>query len=68
MSSWLVASAPTPESEVDRIVQELRSLPWIRPGDPSVFVGSRDPMRHRPGDKTAAEIVEEDRDWDRDSG
>lgn len=41
-------------------LRRIRALPWVRPGKGKVK-GAKHPIRLRPGDKTAAEIVIEDR-------
>jgi prevent-host-death family protein len=49
-----------PATEAD-IVRRLREMPWIRPGRGGEPLGARDPLPHRPGEKTLADIVLEDR-------
>jgi prevent-host-death family protein len=57
----LVPPEEPPELDESEIVRTLLCLPWIRPGTGGTPLGARDPLPHRPGEKTLAEIVSETR-------
>jgi prevent-host-death family protein len=42
-------------------IRNFRRLPWVRTGDPTIPIGSANPLPHTPGQKTVSEIVIEDR-------
>ena len=51
---------PTAESE-EEVIARINALPWVRPGNGKRVKGAKRPIRLKPGDKTAAEMVLEDR-------
>ena len=51
---------PAAETE-DEVIARINALPWVRPGNGKKVKGAKRPIRLKPGDKTAAEMVLEDR-------
>jgi prevent-host-death family protein len=51
---------PTAETE-EEVIARINALPWVRPGNGKKVKGAKRPIRLKPGDKTAAEMVLEDR-------
>jgi prevent-host-death family protein len=47
-------------SEADEI-ERIKALPWVRPGNGKKVKGARRPIRLKPGDKSATEMVLVDR-------
>jgi prevent-host-death family protein len=50
-----------PEQAEAAYLRRIRALPWVRPGKRGKVRGARHPIRLKPGSKTAAETVIEDR-------
>jgi prevent-host-death family protein len=48
------------ETEAEYI-RRINALPWVRPGNGGKVKGAKNPIHLKPGDKTAAEMVLEDR-------
>ena len=51
----------TPEEAEAEAIKRIQALPWVRPGNGKKVRGAKHPIRLKPGDKTAAEMVLEDR-------
>jgi prevent-host-death family protein len=51
---------PAAETE-EEVIARINALPWVRPGNGKKVKGAKRPIRLKPGDKTAAEMVLEDR-------
>lgn len=51
---------PAGENE-EEVIARINALPWVRPGNGKKVKGAKRPIRLKPGDKTAAEMVLEDR-------
>jgi prevent-host-death family protein len=51
----------TPEDAESEAIERILALPWVRPGNGKKLRGASKPIRLKPGDKTAAEMVLEDR-------
>lgn len=51
---------PAAENE-EEVIARINALPWVRPGNGKRVKGAKRPIRLKPGDKTAAEMVLEDR-------
>ncbi len=54
----LVPAGGETEAEV---IAHIEALPWVRPGNGKSVKGAKHPIRLKPGDKSAAEAVIEDR-------
>lgn len=52
---------PSAKDAEAEYVRRIQALPWVRPGNGGKVKGAKHPVRLRPGDKTAAEMVLEDR-------
>ena len=50
----------TLETEAE-VIERIEALPWVRPGNGKKVKGAKRPIRLKSGDKTAAEMVLEDR-------
>jgi prevent-host-death family protein len=57
----LTLVASTPEEAEAEAIKRILALPWVRPGNGKKLKGASKPIRLKPGDKTAAEMVLEDR-------
>jgi prevent-host-death family protein len=57
----LTLVAHTPENAEAEAIERILALPWVRPGNGRKLKGASKPIRLKPGDKTAAEMVLEDR-------
>jgi prevent-host-death family protein len=57
----LTLVASTPEEAEAEAIERILALPWVRPGNGRKLKGASKPIRLKPGDKTAAEMVLEDR-------
>ena len=57
----LTLVARTPEKAEAEEIKRILALPWVRPGNGKKLKGASKPIRLKPGDKTAAEMVLEDR-------
>jgi len=57
----LTLVASTPEEVEAEAIERILALPWVRPGNGRKLKGASKPIRLKPGDKTAAEMVLEDR-------
>ena len=55
-----LATATSEQAEAEAIKQIL-ALPWVRTGNGRKLKGASKPIRLKPGEKTAAEMVLEDR-------
>lgn len=54
------AKAAVEETEAD-VIKRIEALPWVRSGNGKKVKGAKRPIRMKPGDKTAAEMILEDR-------
>jgi len=54
------AKSAAEETEAE-VIERIEALPWVRPGNGKKVKGAKRPIRLKPGDKTAAEMVLEDR-------
>lgn len=52
---------PTAKEAEAEYIRRILALPWVQPGNGGKVKGAKHPIRLRPGDKTAAEMVLEDR-------
>ncbi len=50
-----------PIDEEMALIEQFRGLPWVRPGKGDKPQGARRPIRIKPGEKTLADIVSEQR-------
>lgn len=57
----LIVVQPSAEEAEAEYIRRIQALPWVRPGNGGKVRGAKHPIRLRPGDKTAAEMVLEDR-------
>lgn len=57
----LTLVAGTPEQTEAEAIKRIRALPWVRPGQGGKLKGAKNPIRWKPGDKLASDIVIEDR-------
>ena len=57
----LTLVARTPGEAEAEAIKRILALPWVRPGNGKKLKGASKPIRLKPGDKTAAEMVLEDR-------
>jgi prevent-host-death family protein len=53
--------APARERSSEGAADRLRRLPWIRPAVEGGLSGAREPLPHRSGEPTLADMVAEDR-------
>jgi len=49
------------EEDMTTVIERLKALPWIRVGKGGKLKGAKQPIKLRPGDKLASDIVLEDR-------
>ncbi len=54
-----VSSDATPETFEEASIARLRTLPWVTPGNGNKPLGSANPVRIGPDEKSLAEIVNE---------
>ncbi|MNC85615.1 putative antitoxin VapB5 [compost metagenome] len=52
---------PTARETEAEYIRRVNALPWVQPGNGGKVKGAKNPIRLKPGDKTAAEMVIEDR-------
>lgn len=57
----LILVEPSAKEAEAEYIRRVRALPWVQPGKGGKLKGAKHPIRLRPGDKTAAEMVLEDR-------
>lgn len=57
----LTLVASTPEDLEAEAIKRILALPWVRAGNGRKLKGASKPIRLKAGDKTAAEMVLEDR-------
>ena len=57
-----VSSYATPEAAEETSIARLRALPWVIPGNGNKPLGSANPVRMGPDEKSLAEIVSEMRE------
>ncbi|MBI4192275.1 MAG: type II toxin-antitoxin system prevent-host-death family antitoxin [Betaproteobacteria bacterium] len=57
----LTLAGRTVEHTETEVIERIKALPWVRPGNGGKVRGAKRPIRLKPGDKTAAEMVLEDR-------
>lgn len=57
----LTPAKPTVEETEAEVIERIEALPWVRPGNGKRVKGAKHPIRLKSGEKTAAEMVLEDR-------
>lgn len=58
----LMPVKPAAEETEAEVIERIKALPWVRPGNGGKVKGAKHPIPWKPGDKLASDIVLEDRD------
>ena len=57
----LTMISPSAEESEAQMIERIRALPWVQPGNGTKVKGAKRPIVLKRGEKTAGEIVLEDR-------